>query len=156
MLGRSVTRWKQNSPSFAKMKHGPTRYVNMSSVFTRKNITKEKIKLLRLAMRLISLCSNSWTGDDEDYVVQFACMDTDSRVPAHIDNDITTQFCISFGKYVGGSLYVLNQPLNRYEKLDSHNKMIEFDGRNYHYVSNVTKGERYSVVYFKNMIGDFK
>ena len=100
-------------------------------------------------MRLIKLCSKSWTGHDEDYIVQFACMDKHSRVPAHIDNDISTQFCISFGQYLGGSLYVLNQNLNRYEKLDNHQRMIQFDGRNYHYVSNVIEGERYSVVYFK-------
>ena len=107
-------------------------------------------------MRLIYLCSPSWTGDDEDYVVQFACMDTHSRVETHVDNDITTQFCISFGDYDGGSLYVLNQHLNKYEKLDNHQRMVQFDGRNYHYVSNVTKGERYSIVYFKKFDRRFK
>ena len=100
-------------------------------------------------MRLINLCCKSWTGPDEDYIIQFACMDKDSRVPPHIDNDICTQCSISFGQYLGGSLYVLNRNSNRYEILDNHKRMIQFDGRNYHYVSNVIEGERYSVVYFK-------
>ena len=76
-------------------------------------------------------------------------MDEYSRVPPHIDNDICTQCSISFGQYLGGSLYVLNRKSNRYEILDNHKRMIQFDCRNYHYVSNVIEGERYSVVYFK-------
>ena len=156
MFGRSVTRWKQYGHSFAAIKHCSNRYVNMSNVLTRKQITKDHFNLIQTAMRLIYLCSPTWTGYDEDYVVQFDCMDTHSRVPAHIDNNITTQFCISFGQYVGGSLYVLNQHLNQYEKLDNHQRMIQFDGRNYHYVSNDTKGEIYSVVYFKKFYRRFK
>ena len=71
-------------------------------------------------------------------------------------NLVWEQFCISFGDYDGGSLYVLNQHLNKYEKLDNHQRMVQFDGRNYHYVSNVTKGERYSIVYFKKFDRRFK
>ena len=53
----------------------------------------------------------------------------------------------SFGNYSGGKFYIHNNALNLFEVYNTYKTIVEFDGRIKHYVSNVTCGERYSIVF---------
>ena len=76
-------------------------------------------------------------------------MDENSRVGIHVDNDISSQFVLTFGQYTGGQLMIYNNDLDLYIKIDTNDAVIQFDGRNKHYVSNIQNGLRYSVVYYE-------
>ena len=79
--------------------------------------------------------NSDWAGKNEDYVLQISCMDKTSYVEQH-DHlcDVSTQHVIAFGKYTCGMLNVLCPITNR---------------RSVHYVTPVSKGKRYSVLFFK-------
>ena len=108
------------------------------------------------AYQLIHSVNEQWTGLNHDLVVQFACMDSNSFVKIHHDKDISSQFILSFGEYLGGDFMLFNQKNNRFEKVNTYNKLVQLDGRIKHYVSNVTDGYRFSVIYYKMYDRRFK
>ena len=107
-----------------------------------------KKNLYNICYELIYNIDKRWTGQFHDIVVQFACMDTNSFVKIHHDNDVSSQFVLSFGDYNGETLMLFNEKENKYEDVDTHNTLVQFDGRYKHYVTKVTHGMRYSIVFF--------
>ena len=65
-----------------------------------------------ISYQLIQNINNNWVGEHEDFIVQFACMDEQSHVGIHVDNDISSQFVLTFGKYTGGQLMIHNNNLD--------------------------------------------
>ena len=147
-IGRTVTRFNKNYICYKQHKWKKNRWVNMMCVQER-NIPDWKKELYEISYKLIQSINNYWVGEHEDFIVQFACMDENSRVGIHVDNDISSQFVLTFGQYTGGQLMIYNNDLDVYIKVDTNNVIIQFDGRNKHYVSNIQNGLRYSVVYYK-------
>ena len=76
-------------------------------------------------------------------------MDTNSYVKIHRDKDVSSQFVFSFGEYSGGELLLFNDKSKKFEQVDTYNKIVQLDGRYKHYVTNVTRGFRYSIVVYK-------
>ena len=108
-----------------------------------------KKKLYYAAYEIINNIDNWWTGDKHDVVMQFACMDKNSYVYVHSDKDVSLQFVTSFGQYSGGELMLYNEEMNKFEHIETYNQIVQFDGRYKHYVTNVTNGIRYSIVFYK-------
>ena len=78
-------------------------------------------------------------------------MDTQSFIKSHCDSgDVSSQFMISFGHYEGGMLYVKNETKHLFQPFNTYKTLTQFDGRKEHYISDVTCGERYSIVLFKS------
>ena len=93
--------------------------VNTSLVESRK-IPKIKYHLYILAKELIMEFNKSWVGNDDDYIVQFACMNEYSYIKEHCDNaDVTSQFIMTLGKYKGGNIHIWNHEKNSYESFDT-------------------------------------
>ena len=65
-------------------------------------------------------------------------------------NDISSQFSINLGEYKGGELMVYNEMKKEHICLINNRKMVQFDGRKDHFVTKVTEGERYSIVFYKS------
>lgn len=102
-----------------------------------------------LANKLITCINKEWSESNEDYVVQFACMDEDSYVNIHQDHDVSSQITLSFGNYTGGLLMIQNEVTCNFESFDTCDKIIQFDGRFKHYVTKITSGFCYSIVFYK-------
>ena len=62
-----------------------------------RDIPKWKKVIHALANKLIMCINNKWTGNNQDFVVQFACMDMDSYINIHRDHDVSSQISVSFG-----------------------------------------------------------
>ena len=152
LLGRTTTRWKKNN-SLRCVQH-PTKehfLVNTSNVFDRKEVVIWKLKLYKMACTLLKMINKQWAGSNDDFVVQFSCMDIESHIEIHTDkDDVSSQFAISLGEYKGGQLMVYNDNLSTYIPVVNKRKMVQFDGRKKHFVTKVTEGERYYIVFFKS------
>ena len=48
--------------------------------------------MYNIAYQLIRKINIGWTENNEDIVVQFSCMDTNSYVNIHQDKDVSSQF----------------------------------------------------------------
>ena len=104
-----------------------------------------------MACTLLKMINKQWAGSKDDFVVQFSCMDIESHIEIHTDkDDVSSQFAISLGEYKGGQLMVYNDNLSTYIPVVNKRKMVQFDGRKKHFVTKVTEGERYSIVFFKS------
>ena len=58
-------------------------------------------KLYNNAYQLIRKFDKEWTGEDHDIVIQFSCMDDNSYVKIHQDKNVSSQFVLNFGEYLG-------------------------------------------------------
>ena len=124
--------------------------VNISPVENRE-LPNRKYQLYKLAKEFILKYNKLWVGNDDDFIVQFACMNKDSYIKEHCDKaDVSSQFIMTLGEYKGGFLHVWNKEKKIYEIFDTYKKLIQFDGRNKHFISNVSDGERYSIVWYKS------
>ena len=104
-----------------------------------------------MACTLLKMFDKTWAGSNDDFVVQFSCMDNKSHIENHKDkDDVSSQFAISLGEYKGGELMVYNENMNNYTPIINKRKMVQFDGRKDHFVTKVTEGERYFIVFFKS------
>ena len=150
MIGRTVTRYKQTSDEYMVHPLNKNLFVRMSIVNERRKLSRKKIELYNISVKLLMRHNKEWCGKDEDFVLQVSCMDKDSFVKVHCDeNDISTQHIITFGQYEGGILHVWNSKNKSYDAVLTDGSLLEFDGRKRHYVSPVTDGERYSLIFFK-------
>ena len=151
-LGRSTTRYIKNS-NHRCVQH-PTKkniMINTSNVLDRKELPLWKIKLYGLSSTLLKMVNKTWAGKYDDYCVQFTCMDENSYVKKHVDaNDVSSQFVVTFGNYIGGELLVYNEISEQYIPLITNRNIVQFDGRKKHYVTDVTEGKRYSIVFYKS------
>ena len=147
-IGRTVTRFNKNYICYEQHKWKKNKWVNMMNVRER-NIPTWKKNLYEISYKLIQNINNCWVGEHEDFIIQFACMDKNSQIGIHVDNDISSQFLLTFGQYIGGELMIYNNERKTYMNVDTKNAIVQFDGRNRHYVSKILNGLRYSVVYYK-------
>ena len=114
-------------------------------------LSQWKIKLYQLASSLVEMVNKTWAGKHGDYCVQFSCMDEFSYVKKHVDkNDISSQFVVTLGNYKGGELRVYNEINDVYIPLITNRIFVQFDGRKEHYITAVTEGNRYSIVFYKS------
>ena len=71
------------------------------------------------------MINKAWAGKHDDYFVQFSCMNKDSYVKKHCDqNDVSSQFVVSFGNYKGGELVVYNEINDAYIPLRKNRNII--------------------------------
>ena len=145
-MGRTVTRFNKSFKNCETNVWKENTFVNMTPV-TERNAPKWKKYLYSMAKKLVTSINKKWAGSNEDYVVQFACMDEDSYVKVHQDRDVSSQIILSFGSYSGGLLMIHNEVTCKYESFDTCGKIVQFDGRFKHYVTKVTSGHRYSIVF---------
>ena len=104
-----------------------------------------------MACTLLKMIDKQQDGSNNDFVVQFSCMDIESHIEIHTDkDDVSSQFAISLGEYKGGELMVYNENLNIYIPVINKRKMDQFDDRKNHFFTKVTESERYSIVFFKS------
>ena len=78
-----------------------------------------------MACTLLKMFDKPWAGSNDDFVVQFSCMDIESRVENHTDkDDVSSQFVISLGEYKGGELMVYNENRNTHILIINKKKMV--------------------------------
>ena len=65
-------------------------------------------------------------------------------------NDIYSQFSIIFSEYKGRQLMVYDETKNEYICLINNKKMVQFDDRKDHFVTKLTEGGRYSIVFYES------
>ena len=148
-LGRTVTRFNKEFLSCEENIWNSNKRVNMSDVKQR-NIPIWKKEIFDLSYRLIYQIDKRWLGSNLDFVVQFACMDNNSYIDAHKDKDVSSQFLVTFGEYSGGHLMLYNNEKHVFERIETMNNIVQFDGRKKHYVTKVKHGVRYSLVFYKS------
>ena len=81
-------------------------------------------------------------------------MDKNSYIYVHQDNDISSQFILTFGEYTGGKLMLFDEKSKKFKYIDTYKKLVQFDGRLKHYVTKVKSGKRFSMIFLKCMIED--
>ena len=84
-----------------------------------RTIPKWKKDLYSLSYRLIYSIDKKWTGEFHDFVVKFACMDKNSYVYVHQDNDVSSQFILTFGDYTGGKLMLFDEISEKIDYIDT-------------------------------------
>ena len=125
--------------------------VNSRNEFDRTELINWKLNLCSMSRTLLEMFDTIWAGNHDGFVVQLTYMNKESFVLNHSHtNDISSQFSISLGEYKGGGLMVYNEMKKEYMCLINNRKMVQFDGRKDHFVTKVTEGERYSVVFYKS------
>ena len=147
-IGRTVTRFQKEFNSCEVNMWNSKKQVNMMDVKYRL-IPDWKKDLYYSAYQLIKEVDKRWTGEKHDLVIQFACMDTNSYVCIHSDKDVSSQFVMSFGEYLGGELMLFDEKSKTFKHVETKNHIVQFDGRFKHYVTKVTNGLRYSIVFYK-------
>ena len=108
-----------------------------------------KKDLYSLSYILIYNIDKEWTGEFHDVVVQFSCMDKNSYVYIHDDNDVSSQFIMTFGEYTGGKFKLFDEKSKKFQYVYTYNKIVQLDGRLKHCVTKVKHGKRYSVIFYK-------
>ena len=104
-----------------------------------------------MACTLLKMFDKIWAGSNNDFVIQFSCMDNKSHIENHTHKyDVSLQFAVSLGKYKGGELMIYNENMDNYTPIINKSKMVQFNGRKGHFVTKVTEGERYYIVSFKS------
>ena len=125
-------------------------YVRMSKVNDRGKLSQKKKDIYNVSMKILKLMNSEWIGNNEDFILQVSCMDKTSYVEPHNHlSDVSTQHAITFGKYTGGMLNVLCPKTNLFKEVETLRTFKEFDGRSLHYVTPVSEGKRFSVLFFK-------
>ena len=147
-IGRTVTRFQKEFNSCEVNIWNSNKQVNTMDVKYRL-IPDWKKDLYYSAYQLIKEVDKRWTGEKHDLVIQFACMDTNSYVCIHSDKDVSSQFVMSFGEYSGGELMLFDEKSKTFKHVKTRNHIVQFDGRFKHYVTKVTNGLRYSIVFYK-------
>lgn len=148
IVGRTVTRFKQELGEYTRLNDG--RYLITTDVAKRNNISGVKKELYYLAHELIETHNQEWVGQHGDLCIQFSCMDKTSFIERHVHtNEICDQYVISFGEYKGGILHVFCPVKKRFQAKETKNKLALINGNFEHYVSLITSGLRYSIVFFK-------
>lgn len=84
---------------------------------------------------------------DPDFEYTTMTLNKNFQCARHIDgNNVGESYIIGFGNYNGGELNIENT------KIDIKHKFHKFNGcKQYHWVEPWTDGDRYSVVYYKNL-----
>ena len=147
-IGRTVTRFCKDYINCENNKWNSKLQVNMIEVIDRK-LPKWKKDLYSLSHRLIYNIDKEWTGELHDFVVHFSCMDKNSFVYLHEDNDVSSQFILTFGQYTGGKFKLFDKKSKKFQIVDTYNKIVQIDGRLKHCVTKVKSGKRYSVIFYK-------
>ena len=147
-VGRTVTRFCKDYVNCEDNKWNSKLQVNMKEVLER-DIPKWKKHLYSLSYRLIYNIDKEWTGELHDFVVQFSCMDKNSYIYVHEDNDVSSQFILTFGEYTGGKFKLFDVNTKKFKYIDTLNKIVHLDGRLKHFVTKVKSGRRYSIIFYK-------
>ena len=150
LIGRTMTRFKQSSEEYIENPTKLNSYIRVSKVIERKNLPQKKKDLYDISVKILMHYNRNWAGEDQDFILQVSCMDKDYFVTEHIHaSDTTTQIVITFGNYKGGMLNTFCPKKNQFKAVQTLGTMKEIDGRLPHFVSPVTDGKRYSLVFFK-------
>ena len=146
-LGRTVGVW----PSFTHP-HNFRKGIKVFMKGDHAKTTTQFQKLNALARELLKLIDPAYVRDG-DYVTQFAKMSDPAihYVRTHVDaEDIAPQYAMGLGDYTGGELRCyLNKDKTQFVDMDTRNRIVKFDGRLPHRVLPF-KGNRYTVIYYKN------
>lgn len=81
-----------------------------------------------------------------------------TRIRQHLDKiNVGDSILIAYGDYKGGNTYVKNKNDRNYEIYDARLEPIKFNGaERKHGVTTITKGERFSLVFYKNKEREIK
>ena len=151
-IGRTVNRWqsKLNKEKNYLRPHNfkPTHLVNFQNIDERKGKTKIQKELYHAASNLL-LDIDADYAKNEDYIINFSCMNQESYVKKHTDKeDLTYQYLISLGDFEGGELKAYNKNGKPFI-FSNKRKIVKLDGRLQHEVLPVTSGSRYAIIFYK-------
>ena len=123
--------------------------VNMHEVYD--GTRSEKIKSIYIVLQnIIRIINSEYAGDNNDWVVNISAMTKGSHYNKKpIDKeDIDSQNAFTLGSFPGGILRSYNN-LGIMKDINNFRRVVRFDGRLPHEVSQVLSGCRYSVIFFK-------
>jgi len=123
--------------------------VNMNEVCSGSRSGKVK-RIYILLHEILLLIDQNFAGLDNDWVVNISAMTKGSHyVKKHVDKeDIDSQYAFTLGSFTGGILRSYNN-LGEFKDINNFRRVVRFDGRLPHEVSQVLSGCRYSIIFFK-------
>lgn len=73
-------------------------------------------------------------------------------VPHRDKNNFGNSIIVGLGDYEGGNLCIVDEEAEEILEYDIKYNFLEFDGRFIHYNTPITKGDKWTLIYFKNNI----